>query len=97
MVLFFVSLNGFFLKEFHVHPGSNGFKPINMLTIVSALGYRTHASDGVDHPSGKDAASGLNGKTGRFIGAFGQKTNLPEPFCATAQRLLPSASGRTAC
>ena len=41
MVLFFMSLNGFFLKEFLLQPESNDLMPINKLSIVSAFGHKT--------------------------------------------------------
>jgi hypothetical protein len=97
MVLFFMSLNGFFLKELLLHPGSTEFKPINMLSIVSALGFATQAA-GVGDPSGKDKASARNGKTGGFIGALKRKTTLQAlSSCATEKRMRPWASRRAAC
>jgi len=97
MVLFSVSLNGFFLKELLLHTESNEFSPIHMLWIVSALGCSTLAAAGVDHPSSRDAASGLNRKTGGFMDALKKKSTPPEALCATVQGLCPWASRRAAC
>jgi hypothetical protein len=97
VVLFFILFNGFFLKEFLLHPGTNKLSPINALWIVSASGYRTQAATSVNHPLSKDKASARYGKTGGFIGALRQKTTLPEPLCATDQRMRPWASWRAAC
>jgi len=85
----------FFLKELLLLPGSTEFKP--MLSIVCAFAFRTLTAAGFGHPSGKDKASARNGKTGRFIGVFGQKTSLPEPLCATDRKLRPLANRGLAC
>jgi hypothetical protein len=97
MVLFSVSLNGFFLRKLLLHTESNESAPINLLSIVSALGCRTQAADGFVHPTGRDAAAARTGKAGGFMGTLRKKSTPPEALCATEQRLHPWASRQTTC